>query len=190
MSTYLIYCTTLFQRSSNVIWTLWTLEGRWSNVVCHLDTNWLENEKKPKPLVQKLKVGLSTLRGLNIAGTKFCDFCGFSPKPQNLVPARFLEWEKQVFNNLQNRLKFSPKLLIHQIEFRKKSQKFVLVVYLCPLNCFCFDFRATQTIIVYMQKWHVNSLDVKWSSFECIRKNTKKNVCIKKSLVNSVTMLS
>ena len=27
---------TLFQRPSNVIWTLWTLDGRWNNVVCQL----------------------------------------------------------------------------------------------------------------------------------------------------------
>ena len=28
--------TTLFERSSNIFWTLWTLDRRWNNVVCQL----------------------------------------------------------------------------------------------------------------------------------------------------------
>ena len=53
----------------------------------------------------------------------FCGFCGFAPKPQNWIPAKFFKCEKQRPNNSQNDSKFSFKREIRKIKFPQKSQQ-------------------------------------------------------------------
>ena len=60
-----------------------------------------------------------TLRELIFAGTNFCGFCGFGPKPQNQVPAKIFKCEKHRSNNSQNGSNFlssekSAKLIVWQ----------------------------------------------------------------------------
>ena len=70
--------TTLFQRSDNVIWTLWTLDGRWKNVVCHYIEMLVsakkrgENVSKYKQDVEEMLIPDVDRKGLKIYGRKFC----------------------------------------------------------------------------------------------------------------------
>ena len=57
-----------------------------------------------------------------LKGTNFCGFCGFGPKPQNLVPAKFFKCEKQRSNNSQNGSNFLSSEKSAKLSFRKKSQ--------------------------------------------------------------------
>ena len=67
-------------------------------------------------------LGGTTLRELIFAGTNFCSFCGFWPKPQNLVPAKFFKCEKQRSNNSQNGSNFLSSEKSAKLSSRKKSQ--------------------------------------------------------------------
>ena len=69
-----------------------------------------------------LKITLYTLRELIFAGTNFCGFCGFGPKPQNQVPAKFFKCEKQRSNNSQNGSNFLSSEKSAKLSSRKKSQ--------------------------------------------------------------------
>ena len=62
---------------------------------------------------------INTLRELIFAGT---NFCGFEPKPQNLVPAKFFKSEKQWSNNSQNGSNFLSSEKSAKLSSRKKSQ--------------------------------------------------------------------
>ena len=59
-----------------------------------------------------------------LKGTNFCGFCGFGPKPQNLVPAKIFKCEKQRSNDSQRGSNFLSREESAKLSSRKKSENY------------------------------------------------------------------